>query len=188
MRLKLFSAIVLTALTLPLMAADGDAKLRIRSSPRGAGLFVDGKYVGPAGRFTVPESYVLEPGSHEVTLKDPRYEDFSTRVDVVAGKTTKISAKMKKKEDPKGPFGRLRLKGGEADSFWSVASGDIGAIYLNGLFVGHVDELNDVGGGLLVPAGTYELKVVSQVHGEFTRTVTVEAGKVNRVVYGKREQ
>jgi hypothetical protein len=189
MRLKLFPVVLLSLLTLPLIAADGDAKLRVRSSPRGAGLFVDGKYVGPAGRFTVPESYVLEPGSHEITLKDPRYEDFTTRVDLTAGKTTKLSAKLKKKEEPKGPFGRLRLKGGEPESFWSVAQGDIGAIYLNGLFVGHVDELNDVGGGLLVPAGTYELKVQSQLYGEFTKQVTIEAGKVNRVVYGsKREQ
>lgn len=184
MRLKLFSVVVLSVMTLPLMGADGDAKIRVRSGPRGAGLFVDGKYVGPAGRFSVPESYTIEPGAHEITLKDPRYEDFNARIEATAGKTTKLSAKMKKKEDPKGPFGRLRLKGGESESFWSVAAGDIGPIYLNGLFVGHVDELNDVGGGLLVPAGTYELKVQSQVHGEFVKTVTIEAGKVNAVVYG----
>ena len=52
-----------------------------------------------------------------------------------------------------------------------------------------VDELNDVGGGLLVAAGTYELKVQSQIYGEFTKTVTLVAGKVNAVVYGtKKEQ
>ncbi|MBI2689470.1 MAG: PEGA domain-containing protein [Acidobacteria bacterium] len=189
MRLKLFSVAVLSLLTLPLIAADADTKIRVRSTPRGAGLFVDGKYVGPAGRFSVPEKYVIEPGSHEITLKDPRYEDFSAKIDAKAGKTTKLSAKLKRKEEPKGPFGRLRLKGGEGESFWSVAAGDIGPIYLNGQFMGHVDELNDVGGGLLVPAGTYELKVQSQIYGEFTKTVTIEAGKVNRVVYGaKKEQ
>ncbi|MBM3785421.1 MAG: PEGA domain-containing protein [Acidobacteria bacterium] len=187
MRLKLFSVVALTALTLPLFAADG-TYVRIRSSPRGAGVFVDGKYVGPAGRFTVPEKYAIEPGSHEITLKDPRYEDFTLKVDAKAGQTTKVGAKMKKKEEPKGPFGRLRLKGGESESFWSVATGDIGAVYLNGMFVAHVDELNDIGGGLLVPAGTYELKVQSQIYGEFTRQVTIEAGKVNRVVYGKQER
>ena len=165
-----------------------DTALRIRSSPRGAGVFVDGKYVGPAGRFSVPEKYIIEPGSHEITLRDPRYEDFTAKIDAKAGSTTKLSAKMKRKDEPKGPFGRLRLKGGETESFWSVAAGDIGAVYLNGMFVGHVDELNDVGGGLLVPAGTYEMKVVSQVYGEFTRNVTIEPGKVNRVAYGKQEK
>ena len=82
-------------------AFGGDTKIRVRSGPRGAGLFVDGKYVGPAGRFSVPESYAIEAGSHEITLKDPRYEDFTTKVDVKAGKTNKLSAKMKKKEEPK---------------------------------------------------------------------------------------
>lgn len=188
MRLQLLSAVLICAATLPLIAASGDTKIRVRSGPRGAGLFVDGKYVGPAGRFTVPESYPIEPGTHEITLKDPRFEDFTTKIEVKSGSTTKVSAKLKKKE-VKGPFGRLRLKGGEAESFWSVAAGDIGGVYLNGQFMGHVDELNDLGGGLLVPAGTYELKVQSQVYGEFTKTVTIEAGKVNRVVYGgKREQ
>lgn len=188
MRLRLFSVALLCGLTLSLTAFGGDTKIRVRSGPRGAGLFVDGKYVGPAGRFSVPESYAIEAGSHEITLKDPRYEDFNTKLDIKAGKTNKLSVKMKKKEEPKGPFGRLRLKGGEAESFWSVAAGDTGPFYLNGQFMGHVDELNDVGGGLLVPAGTYELKVQSQIYGEFTKQVTIEAGKVNRVVYGKKEQ
>jgi hypothetical protein len=189
MRLRLFSVVLLCGLTLPLMAAGGDTKIRVRSGPRGAGLFVDGKYVGPAGRFSVPESYAIEAGSHDITLKDPRYEDFNAKIDAKAGKTTKLSAKMKKKEPPKGPFGRLRLKGGEAESFWSVAAGDIGPFYLNGAYMGHVDELNDVGGGLLIPAGSYELKVQSQIYGEITKQVTIEAGKVNTVAYGgKREQ
>lgn len=186
MKVKLFTLVAISLSTV--LAADGDTFLRVRSSPRGAGVFVDGKYVGPAGRFSVPEKYAIEPGSHEITLKDPRYEDTTIKLDAKAGKTNKIGAKLKKKEPPKGPFGRLRLRGGEAESFWSVAAGDIGAVYLNGMFVGHVDELNDVGGGLLVPAGTYELKVQSQLYGEFTKSVTIEANKVNRVVYGKREQ
>lgn len=59
-------------MTLPLMADDGDTKIRVRSGPRGVGLFVDGKYVGPACRFSVPEKDPIEPGSYEITLKDPR--------------------------------------------------------------------------------------------------------------------
>jgi hypothetical protein len=188
MRLKLFSVAFLSAMAFQLMAAGGDTKISVRSGPRGAGLFVDGKYIGPAGRFSVPEKYTIEPGSHDVTLKDPRYEDFNAKVDAKAGKTTKLSAKLKKKQEPKGPFGRLRLQGGEPESFWSVAAGDIGPIYLNGAFMGHVDELNDVKGGLLVPAGTYELKVQSQIYGEFTKMVTIEAGKVNHVRYGDKKE
>ena len=165
-------------MTLPLMAAAGDTKIRVRSGTRGVGLFVDGKYVGPAGRFSVPEKYPIEPGSHEITLKDPRYEDFTATINAQAGKTTKLSAKMKKKVI-QGPFGRLRLKGSESESFWPVAAGEAGPVFVNGNFMGHVDELNDVGGGLLLNPGTYELKVIAQIHGEFMKTVTIEAGEVN---------
>jgi hypothetical protein len=186
MRLTILPLAAFTVLTLQLLGADG-AFLKVRSTPRCAGVYVDGKYIGPAGRFTVPERYAIEPGSHEITLKEPRYEEFTAKIEAKSG-TVKIKARMKKKEEPKGPFGRLRLQGGEAESFWSVAAGDIGPVYLNGQFVGHVDELNNLGGGLLVAAGTYELKVMSQVYGEFTRNVTVEANKLNRVVYGQREK
>ena len=31
------------------------------------------------------------PGEHEVKLNDPRYEEFSTKVTITAGKTTVIS-------------------------------------------------------------------------------------------------
>ncbi len=178
---------VLALLALPLAAETG--YVRVRASPTGAGLFVDGKYVGPAGRFSVPEKWPVEAGSHEIVLKDPRYEDFTAKVDVTAGKTSKMRAKLKKRDVPQGPFGRLRLRGGEPESFWSVAQGDTGPFYLNGRFMGHVDELNNGGGGLLIPAGTYELLVESQIYGTVKKSITIEANKVNRIDYGtKKEQ
>lgn len=187
MRIQFF---LVAAMTASMMLCFGETgTLKVKAKPTGAGLYVDGKYVGPAGRFTLSESYALEAGSHEITLKDPRYEDFTAKVNVEAGKKTTVKAKMKRLPEPQGPFGRLRLRGGEPESFWSVATGDTGAVYLNGRFMGHVDELNDVGGGLLVPAGTYELLVESQRFGTFKKTVQVDAGKVTRVDYGaKREE
>jgi len=182
-----FSSLAVLALAaLPLTAETG--YLRVRSSPIGAGLFVDGKYVGPAGRFSVPEKWPVEAGSHEISLKDPRYEDFGAKIDVKAGKTTKLRAKLKKREVPQGPFGRLRLRGGEAESFWSVAQGDTGPFYLNGRFMGFVDELNNSGGGILIPAGTYELTVESQIYGNIKKSITIEANKVNRVDYGSKKE
>lgn len=152
--------------------------IRARGRPTGAGLFVNGKYLGPAGRFTVPEKYEVPAGKHEILLADPRYEDFKTTVTVQPKKTTKISYKLKKLEPPKGPFGRLRLGGGEPESFISVAYGDTGPIFLNGKFMGFVDELNNAGGGLLLPVGTYDLKVQSEKFGEINQKVTIEANKV----------
>ena len=85
---------------------------------------------------------------------------------------------MKALEVAKPPFGRLRLGGGEPESFLSVAAGDVGAVYLNDRFVGYVDELNNAGGGLLINPGTYDLRISSPRFGEIRQNVTIEPNKV----------
>lgn len=151
--------------------------IRARGKPTGAGLFVNGKYVGPAGRFTVPEKYPLPPGDYEVTLTDPRFEDYKTKITVQPGKTAKISYKLKKVEPAKPPFGRLRFGGGEPESFLSVTSGDTAAVFINDKFYGFIDELNNKGGGLLLNPGTYDVRASSPIHGDINQKVTIEANK-----------
>src|SRR5215471_8162176 len=146
--------------------------------PSDAGVFINGQYVGPAHRFTLSEKYAAHTGEVEVTFKDPRYEDYTVKVNVQAHKTTKIKYAMKMLEPAKPPFGRLRFGGGEPESFISVAAGDVGAVYINDRFYGYVDELNNAGGGLLLNPGTYNLHVSSPKFGEIRKTVTIEANKV----------
>jgi len=181
MRLLTITLALCGLLQLPLAAADGDGYIKARGKPTGAGLFVDGKYIGPAGRFTVPEKYAVAPGEHEVSLKDPRYEDYTTKVTVVAGKTAKISYKLKPAEPAKPPFGLLRLKGGLPESFMSVTSGDLGAVYINDKFYGFVDELNNRVGGLLLPPGEYNVRVEAQGLSPVSQKVTMEANKTTYI-------
>jgi hypothetical protein len=96
--------------------------------PADAGVFINGQYIGPAHRFTLSEKYPAPAGEVEVTFKDPRYDDYTVKVNVQARKTTKIKYTMKMLEPAKPPFGRLRLGGGEPESFISVAAGDVGAV------------------------------------------------------------
>jgi len=51
-------------------------------------------------------------------------------------------------------------------------------VYINDRFFGHVDELNNAGGGILLNPGTYNVRISSISFGEIRRTVTVEASKV----------
>lgn len=167
-------------------AADKQGAIKARGRPTGAGLFVDGKYIGPAGRFSVPEKYPIEPGEHEVTFRDPRYEDYTTKVTVLPGKTAKLHFKLKPVELPKGPFGRLRFGGDGADSFLSVTAGDTGPIYINDKFFGFIDELNNAGGGLLLPPGTYNLRAEPQGYQNISQPITIEANKVTVIELKKR--
>ncbi len=166
--------------------AEETGYVKARGKPGDAGVFINGKYVGPAVRFTVPEKYQAPAGDVEVTFKDPRYEDFTTKVTVRPKKTTKISYKLKPVEPAKPPFGRLRLGGGEPESFISVSQGDVGAIYLNDKYYGYVDELNNLGSGLLLNPGTYDLHIVSPLFGDIRQKVTIEANKVTVVPLPKK--
>ena len=186
--MKLWTILIALTLTftLGLAAAEDTGYIKARGNPGRAGMFVDGKYVGPPIRFSVPEKYAVTPGDHEVTFKDPRYEDYTTKVTVRAKKTTHIHFKLKAVEPAKPPFGRLRFTGGEPESFLSVAAGDISAVNINGKFYGYVDELNNAGGGLLLNPGTYRLQVSSPIFGEINQDVTIVANKVTHVPLPKK--
>lgn len=177
---------VLLLLTAALSGADESGYVKAHGKPTGAGLFIDGKYVGPAGRFTIPEKYTVAAGDHEITLRDPRYEDFTTKVTVNPRKTTKISYKLKYVEPAKPPFGRLRLGGDGEESWISVTAGDTGAVYINDRYFGFIDELNNAGGGILLNPGTYTVRIVSEKYGDISQQVTIEANKVTVIPLTKK--
>jgi hypothetical protein len=175
-------------LTVAGITAQETGYVKAHGKPGDAGVFINGQYVGPAVRFTVPEKYPAPAGEVEVTFKDPRYEDYTTKVTVRPKKTTKIKYALKPVEPAKPPFGRLRLGGGEPESFMSIAAGDTGAVYLNDKFYGHVDELNNLGSGILLNPGTYDLHISSPIFGDIRQKVTIEANKVTVVPLPKKEK
>jgi len=179
--------VALSLLAVTWASAEESGYIKARGKPGDAGVFINGQYAGPASRFTVPEKYPAPAGEVEVTFKDPRYEDYATKVTVRPKKTTKLHYAMKPVEPAKPPFGRFRLGGGEADSFVSIAAGDTGAVYLNDKFFGYVDELNNPGGGILLNPGTYDLHIVSPTFGDIRQKITIEANKVTVVPLVKKE-
>jgi hypothetical protein len=52
------------------------------------------------------------------------------------------------------------------------------AVYVNGRYMGHVDEFSNFAQGLLLNPGTYEVRILP-VNGQnpVTKTVTIEANK-----------
>jgi len=159
--------IVLASASLVCFAAD-TGRLKTEIDFGRAGVFIDGKYVGPAADFKIARTYDLSPGEHEVRLAEPRYEEIVTKVTITAGKKTVLKEKMKALPPAKPPFGQLRTE--NADHF--------AAVYVNGHYMGHVDEFSNFAQGLLLNPGTYEVRIVP-VSGQnpVTKTVTIEANK-----------
>ena len=161
------TVILLASTSLACFAAD-TGRLKTEIDPGRAGVFIDGKYVGPAANFKIARSYELSPGEHEVRLAEPRYEDIVTKVTITAGKKTVLKEKMKALPPAKPPFGELRIE--NADHF--------AAVYVNGHYMGHVDEFSNFAQGLLLNPGTYEVRIVP-VNGQnpVIKSVTIEANK-----------
>lgn len=171
MRTEGLILLVVLGMTAPatMMGATGTLKLNI--NPGRAGVFIDGKYLGPAGRFHASRSYQIEEGEHELRLSEPRYEEIVQKVTIVAGKTTALAQTMKALPPAKPPFGILRIE--HADH--------LAAVYVNSRFMGHVDEFSNYAQGLKLNPGTYEVRVESTSGGVMTKTVTIEADKTTLV-------
>jgi hypothetical protein len=160
---------ILTALLLcSLAAAAADTgRLKTEVDPGRAGVFIDGKYVGPAANFKVAQTYQVAPGEHEVKLVDPRYQEIVKKITIVAGKQTVMKETMVARPVAKPPFGKLRVE--NPDHF--------AAVYVNDQFMGHVDEFSNFAQSLLLNPGTYEVKVVPLNGAPVTKSVTIEVGK-----------
>jgi hypothetical protein len=145
------AALLIAVSCVPVVGQQNGGYLKMGVNPGRAGVFVDGKYVGPASNFGVGRKYAVAAGAHEVRLAEPRYEEAVVKVTVEAGKTTKISESLKLLPPPKPPFGTLR----------TTSSDKFAAVYVNGRFMGHVDEFSNSMQGLKLNPGDYTVKVVS---------------------------
>lgn len=174
--IRIYTLAVLATLPALLAQSSGNGTLKTKVNPGRAGVFVDGKYVGPAANFKVARKYPLAAGEHEVKLSEPRYEEVTTKVTIAAGKTFTLNQSLKELPKPKPPFGRVRTE--SADKF--------AAVYVNGRYMGHTDEFSNSGQGLLLNPGEYDVKIVPVSGGSGTeQKVKVEADKT--VVVGSRK-
>ena len=159
---------LLLAAALPLVCqAQETGKLTVKANTGRAGVFVDGKYLGPAANFRMARTYAVAAGEHEVKLVDPRYEEFTTKVTIAAGKKTTIAQTLKELPLAKPPFGRLRTE--NPDKF--------AAVYVNDKYMGHVDEFSNFAQGLLLNPGDYAVKIVPASGAPITQNVKIETDK-----------
>jgi len=165
------AGILVAAAAIPVAAQQNTGYLKTNVNPGRAGVFVDGKYVGPAANFRVGRKYAIAAGQHEVRLIEPRYEDITTTVTIVPGKTTKLVEEMKALPPAKPPFGRLR----------TITSDKFAAVYVNGRFMGHAGEFNNPVQGLMLNPGDYTVKVVPLNGAAKEERVKVETDKVTIV-------
>jgi hypothetical protein len=153
------------------LCGQSNGYLKTSVNPGRAGVFIDGKYVGPAANFKIARKYPVPAGSHEVKLVDPRFEEYSGQVTIEAGKTTKLSQTLKPITLDKPPFGRIRI----------VHQDKFAAVYVNDKFYGHADEFNNPWQGILIKPGEYDVRIEPTSGSPVSQHVKVEADKVTTV-------
>jgi len=124
-----------------------------KSSPSGAQVIVDGTYNG-----ITPMTLTLYPGNHNIAIKLPGYNDWSTTVYVTAGSSQTINPSL-----TPAIFGSI-----------SIGSAPAGAsVFMDSAYQG----ITNPSGGLTlnnVPSGSHILKVTASGYNDWIETVYVK--------------
>ncbi len=152
----LFCLVTLSLSLLPFVHADdkilGEIELEGASKVENtSGVWVDGQYVGYLGELKGSKKLLLLPGTHEITVRQGGYLDFTQTVSVRAGQKQIIPVKMEKDI-------RIRLPRVTAEIKLDVRP-NRAAVFVDGVFVGHVGEFNGLGKGLLVEPGKRKITI-----------------------------
>jgi PEGA domain len=116
-----------------------------------SGVWVDGQYIGYLKELKGSKKILLLPGEHEVTVRQDGYQDFIEKITVRPGEKQTISVKMVKDPRFKMPlvFSEIKLS----------VTPDRAAVFVDGLYVGHVGEFGGIAKSLLVAPGHRKITI-----------------------------
>jgi hypothetical protein len=134
-----------------------------------SGVWVDGQYVGYLKELKGSKKILLLPGEHEIVVRQGGYNDFSQKVVVQPGGKQLIRVAMEKDL-------RMQIPTITAEIKLSVAP-DRAAVFVDGLFVGHVAEFGGVGRALLVAPGKRKITVSLPGYQTFETEINLVANQ-----------
>jgi serine/threonine protein kinase/outer membrane protein assembly factor BamB len=129
--------------------------LTIYSTPSGASVYVDGKFIGK----TPLENYELSSGEHSLIIQAEGYEDYSTSVFITPGETSSVNVNLKLKT------GTLSVTSTPSDAL----------VYVNGEYKGRTPL------SLELPPGSYTIKLTKQNYLDYETTLTIQAGETKSI-------
>ena len=116
-----------------------------------SGVWVDGEYVGYLKELKGSKKVLLLPGEHVITVRQDGYQDFTQRVVLQPGQKEIVRVAMEKALTGPLPSVTATVK--------IAVNPSRAAVFLDGLFVGHVGEFEGVGRGMLVAPGTHQIRI-----------------------------
>jgi hypothetical protein len=141
---------------------DGDSKIENTS-----GVWIDGQYVGYLNELKGSKKILLLPGAHDIAVRQGGYLDFVRKVTVRAGEKQTIAVKMEKDL-------RVTLPQITAEIKLEVKP-NRAAVFVDGVFVGHIAEFEGLGKALLVAPGKHKIKMSLPGYQDFDTEIELVA-------------
>jgi hypothetical protein len=116
-----------------------------------SGVWVDGQYVGYLKELKGAKKVLLLPGEHIITVRQDGYQDYTAHVTVEPGQKQLVRVAMEKALTGPLPQVTAEVK--------IAVNPSRAAVFLDGLFVGHVGEFEGAGRGMLVAPGSHQIKI-----------------------------
>ena len=138
-----------------------------------SGVWVDGQYVGYLNELKGSKKLLLLPGDHEITVRQGGYLDFVQKISVRAGAKQEISVRMEKDI-------RITLPKITAEIKLDVKP-NRAAVFVDGVFVGHVAEFGGIGRALLVAPGKHAIKISLPGYQTFETEIQLFANQKSTV-------
>jgi PEGA domain len=132
---------------------------------KGAGVWIDGQYVGHISELKGDKKILLLPGEHDINVRQSGYADFLQKVTVEPGKELELMVQLAK--DPRVQFSKV------TSEIKLHVEPDRAAVFLDGSFVGYVHEFGGVGRAMLVNPGKHEVKIALPGYRDFTAQVNL---------------
>jgi hypothetical protein len=138
-----------------------------------SGVWVDDQYVGYLGELKGSKKLLLLPGEHEITVRQGGYLDFVQKIQVRAGEPQTLNVKMEKDT-------RVQLPKITAEIKLKVAP-NRAAVFVDGVFVGHVAEFGGAGRALLVAPGKRKIRISLPGYQPFETDIEMVANQKSTV-------
>jgi hypothetical protein len=174
----LVCVLILSPILLPVLHAGNDVLGTVElvgatKVEKTSGVWIDGQYVGYLRELKGSKKILLLPGEHQITVRQGGYMDFVQEVSVRAGETQSISVKM-------GKDTRIRLPQVTAEIKLDV-NPNRAAVFVDGIFMGHVAEFNGIGKALLVAPGKRKVTISLPGYQTFETDIELVANQKSTV-------
>lgn len=164
--LVLFVAVLFTSYINAQNQVLGELQLQgTTDAEKTAGVWVDGQYLGYLKELKGKKKILLLPGEHQITARQAGYLDFTQKVLLQPGEKQLLNVTLQKDTRVQFPTVTAEIK-------LAVNPGRA-AVFVDGVFVGHVGEFNGVGKALLVAPGKRKIKISLSGYQTFETEVTL---------------